>query len=234
MAALSAAASSLRAERGDATDDVAPEGRQTRAARGLNTPRRPASPLGLDLRWDSSRRHISSPVRGLSFRTGRPVVVPDLRGVEGLDLPGIYAWHGIVASANVPFAGEGDRPFGVLEVDAREPRPFGRDDLGFLRNRAKVMATAIRALRRDAAVRAESEAEAALLQEQQHRVRNNPLAATAMLRRGATAQGRSAPACATAERGEAVPQWGRSARRSGRVSVRARRHRPPNPRHPRA
>jgi two-component sensor histidine kinase len=121
---------------------------------------------------------------GASFRTGRPVVVSDLREVEGMDLPDIYPRHGIVASANVPIAGEGDRPYGVLEVDAREPRGFGQDDIDFLRGYAKVMAGAVRARRRDAALRAESEARAALLREQQHRMRNNLTAITAMLQGG--------------------------------------------------
>ena len=121
---------------------------------------------------------------GASFRTGRPVVVPDLREAEGLDLPDLYPRHGIIASANVPIAGEGGRPFGVLEVDAPEPRGFGRHDLDFLRGYAKVMANAVRALRRQAAVRAESDGRAALLREQQHRVRNNLMAVTAMLQGG--------------------------------------------------
>ncbi len=121
---------------------------------------------------------------GESFRTGRPVIVPDLRGAGGLDLPDIYPRHGIVSTANVPIAGEGDRPFGVLEVDAPEPRDFERHDLDFLRGYANVMANAVRAQRRNAAVRAESEAKSALLREQQHRVRNNLTAITAMLQGG--------------------------------------------------
>ncbi len=123
---------------------------------------------------------------GEAFRTGRPVVVPDLREAEGgTNLPDLYPRHGIVASANVPIAGgEGERPFGVLEVDAREPRDFEPHDLDFLRRFAEVMGNAVRALRRNAAAQAESEAKSALLREQQHRVRNNLMAIAAMLRGG--------------------------------------------------
>ena len=121
---------------------------------------------------------------GEAFRTGRPVVVPDLREVEGMDLPDLYPRHGIVSTANVPIAGEGDRPFGVLEVDAPEPRGFERHDLDFLRGYADLMANAVRALQSQAAVRAESDGRAALLREQQHRVRNNLMAVTAMLQGG--------------------------------------------------
>jgi two-component system, sensor histidine kinase PdtaS len=46
------------------------------------------------------------------------------------------------------------------------------------------MANAVRALRRGEALRAESDARAVLLREQQHRVRNNLMSVTAMLRDG--------------------------------------------------
>ena len=121
---------------------------------------------------------------GRAFRTGRPVVVADLRGATGMDLPGIYARHGVFSAASVPIFGKGHRPGGALEVGAPEPRCFSRDDLGFLRGYAKLMANAVRAQRRTAALRAESDARAVLLREQQHRVRNNLMAVTAMLRSG--------------------------------------------------
>ncbi|CAA9284931.1 MAG: hypothetical protein AVDCRST_MAG08-4084 [uncultured Acetobacteraceae bacterium] len=121
---------------------------------------------------------------GESFQGARPVAVPDLRDAEGLDLPDIFPRHGIVASVNVPIVGGGARPFGVLEADAAERRDFGPDDLDFLRRYANVMGSAVRAFHRHAAVRAESEARAVLLREQQHRVRNNLMSITAMLRDG--------------------------------------------------
>ena len=121
---------------------------------------------------------------GRAFRTGRPVVVADLRGATGMDLPGIYARHGVFSAASVPIFGKGHRPGGALEVGAPEPRCYSRDDLGFLRGYAKLMANAVRAQRRTAALRAESDARAVLLREQQHRVRNNLMAVTAMLRSG--------------------------------------------------
>jgi two-component sensor histidine kinase len=80
--------------------------------------------------------------------------------------------------------GDGGRPWGVLEVDAPEPRDFGQHDLDFLQGYANVMANAVRALHRGEALRAESDARAVLLREQQHRVRNNLMAVTAMLRDG--------------------------------------------------
>lgn len=119
---------------------------------------------------------------GEAFRADRPVVVPDLGEAGATGLPGIYPRHGIVSSANVHIAGDGgDLPYGVLEVDAREPRGFEPHDLDFLERFARVMANAVRAQRRNAALRAEMEAGAVLLREQQHRVRNNLMAITAML-----------------------------------------------------
>jgi two-component sensor histidine kinase len=127
---------------------------------------------------------------GKAFVTGQPVIVPDLGACEGMDLPSIYPEHGIVSTANVPIGGgPGEAPYGVLEVDAAEPRGFGQHDTDFLQGYANVMASAVRCLRRGEALRAESDARAVLLREQQHRVRNNLMAVTAMLRdgeRGAT------------------------------------------------
>jgi len=121
---------------------------------------------------------------GKSFQAASPVAVPDLRRAEDLDLPDIFPRHGIVASANVPIVGGGDRPFGVLEADAPERRDFGPDDLDFLRGYANVMGNAVCAHHRHAAVRAESDGRAVLLREQQHRVRNNLMAVAAMLQDG--------------------------------------------------
>jgi two-component sensor histidine kinase len=113
------------------------------------------------------------------------VIFADLRAAEGLDLPDIYPDHGIVSTANVVISGRpGEPPYGVLEVDAPEPRDFGPHDLDFLQGYANVMASAVQALRRGEALRAESDARAVLLREQQHRVRNNLMAVTAMLRDG--------------------------------------------------
>lgn len=121
---------------------------------------------------------------GESYQAARPVTVPDLRQVNGLNLPDIFPQHGIVASANVPIVGGGDQPFGVLEADASERRDFSRDDIDFLRGFAGIMGNAVRAFHRHAAVQAESNARALLLREQQHRVRNNMMSITAMLRDG--------------------------------------------------
>jgi two-component sensor histidine kinase len=57
-------------------------------------------------------------------------------------------------------------------------------DLDFPQCFATVLTGALRALRRNAAVQAESEAKSALLREQQHRVRNNLMAVAAMLQGG--------------------------------------------------
>ena len=119
-----------------------------------------------------------------AVRTGRPVVVPDLRGARGMDVPVACPRRGIASAAAVPIPGDGDRPFGALEAGARGRRGFGPHDLDFLRGFAAVLAGALRALRRAAEARAESEAKSALLREQQHRVRNNLMAVAAMLQGG--------------------------------------------------
>ena len=51
--------------------------------------------------------------------------------------------HGIVALVNVPILLPGRKPYGVLQVDVREPREFGYEDIQFLRTYAMVLGPVI-------------------------------------------------------------------------------------------
>jgi two-component sensor histidine kinase len=109
---------------------------------------------------------------GEAFAMGRPVAVPNLRGRLDYHLPEIFAEHGVVSSANVPIIGLGGS-YGVLEVDAREPRAFDALDLSFLASVAEIVADAVERVRRHSDLQAVYEAKDLLLREHHHRARNS-------------------------------------------------------------
>jgi two-component sensor histidine kinase len=87
--------------------------------------------------------------------------------------------HGIVSALNVPIMFDG-ATWGVFEVDSEEPRSFDDVDVGFLQGVAQVLGLALHRLRterRSLNAEAEHARQAAraetLLEELQHRVRNN-------------------------------------------------------------
>src|SRR4051794_22071296 len=68
---------------------------------------------------------------------------------------------------------DGEAAYGVLQVDAREPRPFGEAEVAFLRTYANMLASAGSRLRMAAELRRRAEDNERLLRELQHRVKNN-------------------------------------------------------------
>jgi PAS domain S-box-containing protein len=63
----------------------------------------------------------------------KPVVTHDIAKEDRFDFPDFMHEHGTVALVNVPIFLPGLRPYGILEVDAREPREFPDEDVQFLR-----------------------------------------------------------------------------------------------------
>ena len=84
------------------------------------------------------------------------------------------AEHGVRAAVCVPIVSpDGEAAYGVLQVDAREPRPFGEAEVAFLRTYANMLASAVSRLRTAAELRRRAEDNERLLRELQHRVKNN-------------------------------------------------------------
>jgi two-component sensor histidine kinase len=114
---------------------------------------------------------IESP-GGYALQTGRPVISNDLDQEERFRIPRLLREHGVRSAANVIIKAK-DNIFGVLEADSREPRAFGEADLKFLQGYATLLAFAIEQARlheQHAQLAAQHEL---LLQELQHRVKNN-------------------------------------------------------------
>jgi two-component sensor histidine kinase len=116
---------------------------------------------------------------GRSIQTAAPVMVEDLPNDREFRLSPLLRDHGIVSLLNVPVMING-RTWGLLEVDAEEPRNFDEGDVGFLTTYANMIGTALarfeaeqKALR-TAQERTQADAVwATMLRELQHRMKNN-------------------------------------------------------------
>jgi two-component sensor histidine kinase len=121
---------------------------------------------------------LSSPP-GRAYQTGQPVVIVDLRAAKDFRASPILLEHGIVSLLNVPLQIEG-AAWGVLEADSTEPRDFSVDTQNFLMTAGWIIASGIR---REQVAQAHSDAviqvvegnrkHQLLLEEMQHRVKNN-------------------------------------------------------------
>ncbi|GEO12736.1 sensor histidine kinase [Microvirga aerophila] len=116
---------------------------------------------------------------GRCMQTAAPVVIEDLPNDTEFRMSPILREHGIVSALNVPIRIDG-RTWGVLEVDADEPRAFDESDVTFLGTMANILGIAL--LRHETDTKAaEAVAESAreksfaevVLREFQHRVKNN-------------------------------------------------------------
>jgi len=119
-----------------------------------------------------STADLTSPV-GRAFLTRQPVICPDLSQCDFV-LPPFYAQHGIVASVNVVILGSnGDRPYGILELDSTIPQEYDDITINFLTTFANVVAEAVATQRRISALQNALTEKEMLARELQHRVRNN-------------------------------------------------------------
>lgn len=78
-----------------------------------------------------------------SIRAGKPVITQDISKEDRFDVPQFMKDAGVVALVNVPIFLPGGQPYGLLEVDATEPRAFGEDKIQFLRTYASILGPVI-------------------------------------------------------------------------------------------
>lgn len=78
-----------------------------------------------------------------SIELGGPVITNDLATEDRFDFPAFLKDAGVRALANVPVFLPGGKPFGLLQVDASEPRVFDDDDSQFLRTYATILGPVI-------------------------------------------------------------------------------------------
>jgi transcriptional regulator with GAF, ATPase, and Fis domain len=85
--------------------------------------------------------HEGSPA-GHALRTDEAVISENLAKERRFEIPALLIEHSVMSTVNVMIACA-DGPFGVLEVDAQQPRQFGQDDIDFMQNYANLLAAAI-------------------------------------------------------------------------------------------
>jgi PAS domain S-box-containing protein len=85
---------------------------------------------------------------GHALKTSGPMISPDIATEKRFSYPPFLVENGVRAVANVVIAGtNGKPPFGILQIDSREPRQFTDTDTAFLRTYANLISTAVDRLR---------------------------------------------------------------------------------------
>lgn len=92
-----------------------------------------------------------------AIRAGEPVISQDASKDERFELPPFMRQAGVRSLANVPISLPGGRPYGLLQVDAIEPRAFDEEDTRFLRTYAMILGPVIDRLFRLQDLRASEE-----------------------------------------------------------------------------
>src|SRR3984893_194495 len=126
---------------------------------------------------------VESPA-GYAFHTGKIVISNHLQEETRFRTPQFLADHGIRRAINVLIArgGEGQLPFGVLEVDSADPGQFERADADFLAGFAGLLGIAIERQQADAELQSALDHQAMLTREMSHRVKNSLASVVGLLR----------------------------------------------------
>ena len=92
--------------------------------------------------------HLRLPMNEYSSETfaiseSKPLFIRDIREEPRFGVPPFMKEAGVIALANVPIRLPGGKAYGLLQVDATEPRDFGPQDTEFLRTYASILGPVI-------------------------------------------------------------------------------------------
>ena len=121
----------------------------------------------------------SGSAAGHALKTGQPVI-SDVDSETRFEIAQIVRAVGARTSANVIILGR-EAPYGVLEVDSVEPRAFTEDDLHFLQTYANLISAAVDRQRTQQRLAELAGQRELLLNELQHRTKNDLHMILAML-----------------------------------------------------
>ncbi len=121
---------------------------------------------------------------GFAFQTAQIVISNHLQEETRFRTPKFLSDHGIKRAINVLIArgGEGNLPFGVLEVDSSDSGQFDLADADFLAGFAGLLGIAIERQQADAKLQEALEYQAMLTREMSHRVKNSLASVVGLLR----------------------------------------------------
>ena len=80
---------------------------------------------------------------GHALQTGNPVTSDDIEHETRFEYADFIKENGVRALVNVAIGGGNKRPYGILQVDSRAPRHFGRRETSFLRGYANLLAASV-------------------------------------------------------------------------------------------
>lgn len=133
---------------------------------------------------------VEGTLEACALATREPVVVDDTGKHDDSRISDFVLDHGIKSFVNVNIIGPpGERSYGILEVDSRERSRFNADDVDFLRTYANLLAAAVRRIQLIEELRQRAAEKEKLLDELQHRVKNNLQTITSLVRLQATSSG---------------------------------------------
>ncbi len=115
---------------------------------------------------------LDSPA-GYALHSERPVRTDDLVVETRFNVPALLFEHGVQSAINVAVTGEGNVPFGVLEVDSTLRAEFVDADTAFLQSLANVLSAALTRASAEAAKDQLLRDKDLLMQEVHHRVKNS-------------------------------------------------------------
>lgn len=120
---------------------------------------------------------------GFALKRGGPVVTPNIEVEERFDYPEFLKRHGVRAMLNVVIpGGEADPPFGLLQVDSKSEREFDDEDIEFLQSYANILGAAIERKKKNEELDRAARETQRLLQELEHRVKNNLAVLSSLVR----------------------------------------------------
>lgn len=119
---------------------------------------------------------------GFALTTGTPAVSPDITEEDRFDYAAFLVEHGVHAMINVIIPGpDGQPPYGLLQVDSREPREFSQSDIEFLQGYANLIGAAVERHFYQRRLTEALKTQERLFAELQHRVKNNLSVITSLL-----------------------------------------------------
>ncbi|WP_370161684.1 sensor histidine kinase [Limimaricola soesokkakensis] len=118
---------------------------------------------------------------GYAFQSGQPLVSNHLSAESRFRTPRLLRDHGVTRAINVPVR-DGERPFGVLEVDSPDTSRFSFADTAFLQSIANIISVAFERWKVEEQLKLERQRSELLAQEQQHRIKNLFAVTGALLR----------------------------------------------------
>ncbi len=120
---------------------------------------------------------------GFALNTGAPAVSENVAKEDRFNYADFLKRHGVNAIMNVVVPGpDGRPPYGLLQVDSREPRDFEQHDIEFLQGYANLVGAAIERNLYQKKIAEALNVQERMFAELQHRIQNNLTVISSLLR----------------------------------------------------